>query len=114
MNFSKLKLEQFTTYNGFHMPESFNPPLIKDEKPEVYFLFVRSIKDVMDSINLAQNHQIHTNNRLFFVFQKGNKNFNRDHIYNIVMRHKNLKRKAPILSSLDEKHSVFAFMIEIN
>ena len=113
MDFHKLKLSKFSTYNGFNLPEGFCPPLEKNTTPEVYFLFVSNIQDVMQGLNLVQNSQKHKENRLFFVFKKGNKGFGRDHIYHVVMKHKNLKRKAPMLASLDKTYSVFCFSIEV-
>lgn len=113
MDFYKLKLDKFSTYNGFNLPEDFLPPLEKNENPEVFFLFVSSINDVMQSLNMVQNNQIHKDNRLFFVFKKGNKNFGRDHVYNIVMKNRKIKRKAPMLASLSKSYSVFCFLLEI-
>ncbi len=113
MDFHKLKLDKFSTYNGFYLPKNFEPPLTKSDTPEVYFLFVTSIEDVMHSLNLVQNNQSHKINRLFFVFKKGNKSFGRDHIYNVIMMNKQMKRKAPILASLDKEYSVFCFMLDI-
>ena len=113
MDFSKLKLDAFETYNGFHMPIDFNPPLTLSDKPQTYFMFVSSVQEVMQSLNFVQNKQKHKDNRIFFVFQKGNKHFGRDHIYNIVMKHPNIKRKAPILASLNKIYSVFCFLIEV-
>lgn len=114
MDFHKLKLDTFSTYNGFNLPEDFFPPLEKNNTPEVFFLFVSSINDVMQAINTVQNNQNHKNNRLFFVFKKGNKGFGRDHIYNIVMKNKQMKRKAPMLASLNKEYSVFCFMLDVN
>lgn len=112
MDFHKLKLSKFTTYDGFNLPIGFNPPLTPSETPEVYFLFVESIQDVMQSLNMVQNKTLPKENRLFFVYKKGNKSFHRDHIYNVVMRHGNIVRKAPILASLDKTYSVFSFMLK--
>lgn len=114
MDFHKLKLEKFNTYNGFNLPSDFNPPLEKNDSPEVYFLFVSSVEDVMRTINYVQNHQTHKENRLFYVFKKGNKRFGRDHIYTVIMKHRNIKRKAPMLASLSKEYSVFSFMLEVN
>jgi len=113
MDFYKLKLEKFTTYNGLNLPPDFNPPLEISNNPETYFMFVTSIYDVMQAINIAQNNQKNQNNRIFFIFKKGNKGFGRDHIYSIVMKHKNIKRKAPMLASLNQTYSVFCFMLEV-
>lgn len=113
MDFHKLKLDKFSTYNGFNLPEDFLPPLQKNDKPEVFFLFVSNISEVMQSLNLVQNNQSHKDNRLFFIFKKGNKGFGRDHVYNIVMKNKKIKRKAPMLASLNKTYSVFCFMLEI-
>lgn len=113
MEFYKLKLDKLSTYNGFNLPEDFLPPLEKSASPEVFFLFVSSINDVMHSINMVQNNQQHKDNRLFFVFKKGNKAFGRDHIYNVVMKNKQMKRKAPMLASLNKTYSVFCFMLDI-
>ncbi len=113
MDFHKLKLDKFSTYNGFNLPEGFNPPLSKNDSPEVYFLFVTSINEIMQGLNMVQNKQNHKENRLFFIFKKGNKGFGRDHVYNVIMKHKNIKRKAPILASLDKIYSVFCFMYEL-
>ena len=113
MEFHKLKLDKFSTYNGINLPEDFLPPLEKNDSPEVFFLFVSSINDVMQSINMVQNNQLHKENRLFFVFKKGIKEFGRDHIYNVVMKNKRMKRKAPMLASLDKTYSVFCFMLEL-
>jgi hypothetical protein len=112
MDFSKLRLEQFTTYNGYHIPADFQPPLTFSEQAQVYFLFVSSIKEVMEAINFVQNQTLPKDNRLFFVYQKGNKMFHRDHIYRVVMKHKNIVRKAPILSRLNEEYSIFSFMLK--
>ena len=113
MDFHKLKLDKFRTYNGLNLPEGFNPPLELSDTPEVFFMFVSSIQDVMYAINKVQNKQKHKDNRIFFVFRKGNKGFGRDHIYNVVMKHPYIKRKAPILASLSKKYSVFCFLIEV-
>lgn len=109
MDFHKLKLEKFTTYNGINIPIDFDPGLKLDDKPEVYFMFAKNIQDLMNAINIVQNNQKHIHNRVFFVFKKGNKAFNRDHLYNVVSKHKDMKRKAPILASLDKTYSVFCF-----
>ena len=113
MDFHKLKLDKFRTYNGLNLPEDFNPPLELSDTPEVFFMFVSSIQDVMYAINKVQNKQEHKDNRIFFVFRKGNKGFGRDHIYNVVMKHPYIKRKAPILASLNKTYSVFCFLIEV-
>ena len=96
-----------------NLPEEFNPPLKLDDTPQVYFMFVSSIQEVMHAINKVQNKQKHKDNRIFFVFKKGNKGFGRDHIYNVVMKHPYIKRKAPILASLNKTYSVFCFLIEV-
>lgn len=113
MDFHKLKLDKFTTYNGMNIPQDFDPPLELSDTPEVYFIFVSSVQEVMQSINYVQNNQKHKENRLFFVFKKGNKQFGRDHIYNIVMKHPYMKRKAPMLASLNKSYSVFCFLLEV-
>jgi len=113
MDFHKLKLDKFRTYNGFNLINDFNPPLELSENPDVYFLFVSSIQEVMASLNMVQNQKLPKDNRLFFVFKKGNKEFGRDHINNVIMRHKSIKRKAPMLASLSKVYSVFCFMIEV-
>ncbi|AIO18461.1 hypothetical protein KQ51_00581 [Candidatus Izimaplasma bacterium HR1] len=113
MDYHKLKLTKFSTYNGFNLPEGFNPPLEESSSPEVYFLFVSNVQEVMQGLNVVQNNQTHKDNRLFFVFKKGNKGFGRDHIYSVVMRHKNIKRKAPMLASLNRAYSVFCFLLEV-
>ena len=96
-----------------NLPKDFNPPLELSDTPQVYFMFVSSIQEVMQSINKIQNKQTHKDNRIFFVFKKGNKGFGRDHIYNVVMKHPYIKRKAPILASLSKIYSVFCFLIEV-
>ncbi len=113
MDFHKLKLDKFKTYNGLNMIETFTPPLELSDIPEVYFMFVSSISEVMQSINIVQNNQKHKENRTFFIFKKGNKGFGRDHIYNVVMTNPLFKRKAPMLASLNKEYSVFCFMIEV-
>lgn len=113
MDFHKLKLDKFQTYNGFNLPNDFKPPLELSDQPQVYFLFVSSISETMEALNIVQNNQIHKDNRLLFVYKKGNKDFHRDHLYNVVMRHPNMKRKAPVLASLDTNYSVFSFMLEL-
>jgi len=113
MDFHKLKLAKFLSYNGFNLPEEFYPPLEKKENPEVYFFFVSNIEETIRTLNIVQNNQKHKDNRLYFVFKKGNKAFGRDHIYNIVMKHKNIKRKAPILASLNHTYSAFCFLLEV-
>lgn len=113
MDFIKLKLDKFQTYNGLNVPQNFNPPLVLSETPQVYFMFVSNIQETMQALNTVQNNQIHKENRIFFVFKKGNKQFGRDHVYNVVMKHLNIKRKAPMLASLDKTYSVFCFMLEV-
>ena len=68
--------------------------LEKKENPEVYFFFVSNIEETIRTLNIVQNNQKHKDNRLYFVFKKGNKAFGRDHIYNIVMKHKNIKSNS--------------------
>lgn len=114
MDFHKLKLEKFNTYNGLNMPKDFNPPLTINDSPDVYFLFVSSIEETMRALNLVQNNQKNKENRLFFVFKKGNKQFGRDHINNVVLKNKSIKRKAPMLASLSKTFSVFCFMLELS
>ena len=113
MDFYKLKLDKFTGYNGFNLPIDFHPQLSKNEKAEVFFLFVASIQDVIQAINLVQNKQKHKDNRAFFVFKKGNKSFGREHVYNIIMKHRHFKRKAPMLASLNKEYSVFCFSLKV-
>ena len=113
MDFHKLKLDKFTTYNGLHLPEDFHPPLELTNQPEAYFLFVSSVHEVMDGVNLVQNKQQHKENRAYFIFKKGNKAFGRDHVYNIIMTNPKFKRKAPMLASLNKEYSVFCFMYEV-
>lgn len=113
MDFHKLKLDKFKTYNSFNEPEDFMPPLTKTDKPETYFLFVSNVGEVMNGLNLVQNNQSQKENRAFFIFKKGNKGFGRDHIYNVVMTNPRFKRKAPILASLNKEYSVFCFMYEV-
>jgi hypothetical protein len=113
LDFHKLKLQNFTSYNGLNIPQGFNPPLTFKEEAECYFMFVDSVQDVMTAINMILNKELPTNNRVFFVYKKGQKHFHRDHVYNIVIKQKGMKRKAPILASLDKEHSVFCFMLEV-
>lgn len=113
MDFHKLKLEKFKTYNGLNIPNDIVIPLQESETPDVYFMFVSSIQEVMQSINIIQNKQRNKDNRIFFVFKKGNKTFGRDHINNVIMKHRNIKRKAPMLASLNKEYSVFCFMLDI-
>lgn len=113
MDFHKLKLDKFQTYNGFNVPDEFHPPLELNNQPETYFMFVSNIGDVMNAVNLVQNNQSHKENRVFFIYKKGNKSFHRDHIYNIVIRNNRFKRKVPMLASLNKEYSVFCFMYEV-
>lgn len=113
MDFHKLKLDKFTTYNGLNMSQEFNPPLEQSNTPEVYFMFVSNVNDVMNAVNHVQNNQINRDNRAFFIFKKGNKAFGRDHVYNIIMTNPKFKRKAPMLASLNQEYSVFCFMYEV-
>jgi hypothetical protein len=109
MDYHKLKLDKYSSYNGVNMPSDFLPPLSLSDNPEVYFMFVSSISEIMNALNIVQNNQSNKDNRVFFVFKKGNKSFGRDHIYNIIMKNKNFIRKAPILASLNKAYSVFCF-----
>jgi hypothetical protein len=113
MNFEKLKLDKFQTYNQINFDKALDIPLKKSEHPEVIFAFCSSIRDVMNAINYVQNHQKNKENRVFFVFKKGQKDFNRDHLYNVVIRNPKFKRKTPILASLSKEYSVFSFMYQI-
>lgn len=113
MEFHKLKLVGFQTYLAIRSIKDFYPPLKESDKPEVYFSFVSSMKEVLDTINVVQNNQKHKENRVFFVFKKGNKTFGRDHIYNMVMQHGGFQRKAPILASLNKEYSTFCFMMKV-
>lgn len=113
MEFQKLKLDKFQTYKTFKAPENFQPPLTLSDTPETYFLFVSSVEETIQAINLIQNKQKHTENRAFFIFKKGNKTFGRDHVYNIVMKHGGFLRKAPMLASLSKEYSVFCFMLKV-
>lgn len=113
MDLHKLKLDKFSSYNGFNLPVDFDPQLAQNEKAEVFFMFVDSIQDVIQSINYIQNNQFNKDNRAFFVFKKGNKSFGRDHVNSIVMKHGHFKRKAPMLASLNKKYSVFCYMLEV-
>jgi hypothetical protein len=113
MDFHKLKIDLFETYNGINLPQEFSPPLALSDTPQVYFMFVSTIQEVMQALNIVQNKQTNKDNRIFFVFRKGNKGFGRDHIYSVVMKHPNIKRKAPVLASLDNIYSVFSFLIEV-
>ncbi len=113
MDFHKLKLDKFQTYKSYNPPIDFNPPLEESNTPEVYFMFVSNIEETMNAINIIQNEQKHKENRAFFIFKKGMKQFGRDHIYNLVMKHKRFQRKAPILASLNKQYSVFCFMLEV-
>ena len=107
MDFHKLKIDAFSTYQLLGNIPDFNPPLQISLKPEVWFSYVQEVKDVMDTINYVENNIQYENNRVFFVFKKGNKQFGRDHIYQIVMKHKKMVRKAPMLASLSDEYSVF-------
>lgn len=113
MNFEKLKLNKFQTYCLLNFDKPLDIPLKKSEQPEVIFAFCSSIRDVMNTINYVQNHQKNKKNRVFFVFKKGQKDFNRDHLYNVVIANPRFKRKAPILESLSKEYSVFSFMYQI-
>ncbi len=112
MDFSKLKLEQFTTYNTFNEPIVFEHNILKrSEHPDVLFCFVRSIEETLDVINKVLNINLPCNNRVFFIYPKGNKEFHRDHLYNIIESNNQFIRKAPLLSSLNNDYSVFAYMV---
>lgn len=112
MDFNKLKLDKFESFGGYNLPQGFTPPLELDMNPDVYFMFVSSIEETMNAINVIQNKTLPKENRVFFVFKKGIKEFGRDHVYNLVMQSGNFKRKAPMLASLDKTYSVFCFMYE--
>ena len=60
MDFHKLKLEKFKTYNGLNLPDGFTPPLELSDTPETYFLFASSIAETMNALNHVQNNT-HTN-----------------------------------------------------
>lgn len=113
MDFHKLKLETFNTYDVINEVTGFSPPLTRDSNPDVFFCFVSSIHDVMNVMNVIQNKSIKKENRIIFVFRKGTKGFNRDHLYNVVMSNNRFKRKAPMLASLDKTYSVFTFLYEV-
>lgn len=113
MEFQKLKLDQFSTYQTINEPNDFNPPLEKSDQAQVYFAFVSNIEDTLHALNMIQNNQTHKENRAFFIFKKGNKSFGRDHVYNIVMQHGGFVRKAPMLASLNKEYSVFCFMLKV-
>ena len=112
MDFSKLKLNQFQTYNGYHLPEGFNPPLTFHEQAEVWFLFCQSFEDVNRLANQVLNQALPKENRVFFVYRKGQKLFHRDHVYAVIERHPFFLKKAPILSSLSKEYSCFSTMLQ--
>ena len=111
MDFHKLKLEKFKTYNGFNLPNDFDPPLSLDENPEVYFLFCESFEDLNRYTNIVLNKQTHKENRIFYIYKKGQKQFHRDHIGMYFKKSPFLKMKAPILCSLSKTYSCFTCMI---
>ena len=80
MDLHKLKLEKFKTYNGFNMPEGFDPGLTLSDTPETYFLFLTTFEELNRYTNQVINNQNHKENRIFFIYKKGNKAFHRDHI----------------------------------
>jgi hypothetical protein len=113
MDFSKLKLDQFTTYRGYNLPESFHVDLTEDDHPEVYFLFCTSFEELNRWINHVLNNQTHKNNRLYIVYKKGQKHFHRDHIMMYVKKSPLLERKAPMLCSLSKEYSCITTQVKV-
>lgn len=113
MDFSKLKLDKFQTYNGFYIPKDITIPLTIDEHPEVYFLFCERFEEVIRYTNIILNNQSHKENRIFYIYKKGNKTFHRDHINAFIEKAPYLKRKAPMLSSLSSEYSCVACMLNV-
>ena len=111
MDFSKIKLDKFKTYNGINMPKEFHPPLQYAEHPDVYFVFCESFEQVNRFGNQVMNLTLPKENRVFFVYPKGNKDFHRDHVYAYLLNHPMYIRKAPLLSSLGDVYSCFSMML---
>ena len=111
MDLSKLKLDKFTTYNGIQMPSDFEVPLILSGTPDVWFVFPTSFEELNRFTNQLLNHPVPKENRVFFIYKKGEKSFHRDHIRALIEHSPFLKMKAPILSSVSKTHSCFACMI---
>ena len=112
MDLSKLKLEKYSTYNSFNMPQEFHVSLEYSDTPDVYFVFVQSFEDLNRYTNHILNQYLHKDNRIFYVYPKGQKSFHRDHIVMYSKRSPFLIRKAPMLCSLSKDYSCFTFMIK--
>lgn len=113
MELQKLKLDKFTTYNGYNMPEDFHVPLTQSDNPQVFFVFLHSFEELNRYTNMIRNNQTHKDNRIFYIYRRGQKSFHRDHIAAFARRAPFLKRKAPMLCRLDDTYSCFTFMVNL-
>lgn len=111
MNFSKLKLDRFQTYNGFQLPEGFDPPLQYSEEADVLFVFCDTFEQLNRYTNQLLNQALPTENRVFYIYKKGNKQFHRDHVLTFIEGAPFLKKKLPIISKLDDTYTCLATMM---
>jgi hypothetical protein len=112
MDLQKLRLHQFTTYNGFHLPQEFEIPLEFNEAADVYFVFLQSFEELNRFTYVILNKVLPKNNRVFYIYKKGQKHLHRDHIKAYIDRSPFLVMKAPMLCSLNQEYSCFTCMIK--
>jgi hypothetical protein len=83
------------------------------DHPDVFVSLCTNANDLMNTINFVQNNQQNKENRLFIIFQKSQQKFNRNHIVNMISKHKRFHKKAPVIASLSKQYSVITYMYEV-
>ena len=109
MDLKKLKLGKLTKLSAMNFPPGIDPGVTSSRAPEVLLYFISKPGDVERFVETCRKLGLPQDNRVVMIYQKGNKDLNRDTIIGPFRegRYKDLKLKAPMLCALSDSLSAF-------
>ena len=109
MDLSKLKLGKLTKLSAVNFPPDIDPGVASSKTPEALIYFISKPGDVERFVETCRKVDLPRDNRVVMIYQKGNKNLNRDTIIAPFRKglYQDLKLKAPMLCSLSDGLSAF-------
>lgn len=111
MDYKKLKIEQFNniTFKNFEDKEE-----VLYDVTDVVVYYIQSVDDIQTCVDYCKAIKMASENRMILVYEKGRKDINRDIIIKPFKdgTYLEFKMKAPMLCSLDKKHSAFVLKKE--
>ena len=99
IDITKTPLAKYKHFTSVNLPFELDC-VTENNQPDVVFYYVESIKEVMRALNESLNHKWNEK-RICLVFKKKQKSFHMNHIMSVIDSSSFIKKRQPMLKSID-------------